>query len=123
MVPRGRGRIIFISSIMAEIARPTVAAYIATKGAIAALTRALAVELGPAGINCNAIAPGYFATELNAPLQASAEFSAFVRARTPLGRWGQPEELAGAAIFLASAAGAYVNGHMLVVDGGMMVNA
>jgi gluconate 5-dehydrogenase len=123
MAGRGRGRIIFISSVMSQVARPTVAAYITAKGALRALTCALAVELGPQGITCNAIAPGYFITDLNRALVEDAAFNAFVESRTPLGRWGQPEEIAGAAIFLAAPAGSYVNGHVLTVDGGLVVNA
>ena len=123
MVARGRGRIIFIASVMSQVARPTVAAYITAKGAVRALTCALAVELGPQGVTCNAIAPGYFITDLNRALVEDPAFSAFVESRTPLGRWGQPEEIAGAAVFLASPAGSYVNGHILTVDGGLVVNA
>jgi gluconate 5-dehydrogenase len=123
MVARGRGRIIFIASVMSQVARPTVAAYITAKGAVRALTCALAVELGPQGVTCNAIAPGYFITDLNRALVEDPAFSAFVESRTPLGRWGQPEEIAGAAVFLASQAGSYVNGHILTVDGGLVVNA
>ncbi len=123
MTAQGRGRIIFIASVMSQVARPTVSAYIASKGAIRALTAALAVELGPQGVTCNAIAPGYFITELNRALVEDPAFSAFVEQRTPLGRWGRPEEIAGAAIFLASPAGSFVNGHVLTVDGGLVVNA
>ena len=122
MTAQGWGRIINTASIMGPQARPTIPAYVAAKGGLTALTRALAVELGPKGVTCNAIAPGFFTTELTEPLAADPEFDAFVRARTPLGRWGKPEELAGAAVFLASEAGAYVNGHVLVIDGGMSVS-
>jgi gluconate 5-dehydrogenase len=123
MIGQGRGRIIFIASVMSQVARPTVSAYIVSKGALRAMTAALAVELGPQGITCNAIAPGYFVTDLNKALVDDAAFSAFVESRTPLGRWGQPEEIAGAAVFLAAPAGSYVNGHILTVDGGLVVNA
>lgn len=120
MVARGRGRIIFTASIMGpRVARPTVPAYAAAKGGLDALTRALAVELGPKGVTCNAIAPGFFATELNQALVDDAAFSAFVAGRTPLGRWADPAEIGGAAVFLASGAASYVNGHTLYVDGGL----
>jgi gluconate 5-dehydrogenase len=120
MIAQGSGRIIVTASMMGPaIARPTVSAYIAAKGGLVALTKALAVELGPHGICCNAIAPGYFATEMNAALLADSEFTRFVGKRTPLGRWGQSEEIGGVAVFLASAASSYVNGHTLFVDGGL----
>ena len=119
MKKQGLGRIIMTSSIMALIPRPTVSVYAATKGGLVSLTRALAAELGPHGITCNAIAPGYIATELSAPLQNNVEFDAYIRKRTPAGRWGEANELAGPAVFLASDAASYVNGHLLVVDGGM----
>ncbi|MEC9347734.1 MAG: SDR family oxidoreductase [Pseudomonadota bacterium] len=121
MAERKRGRIINIGSIMSQIARPNIVSYVSTKHAVAGLTRALAVEFGPLGITCNGIGPGYFGTEFNAPLMADAEFTAMVEGRTPLARWGRPEEIAGAAIFLASDAASYVNGHMLMVDGGLTI--
>ena len=123
MCAQGNGSIIMTASIMCQVARPTVPAYIAAKGGVMSLVKALAVELGPKGITCNAIAPGYFATEMNTPLVENAEFSSWIESRVPLGRWAQPEEIAGAAVFLASKAGSYVNGHILTVDGGMTINA
>lgn len=120
MVGRSQGRVINTASIMGPLARPTVSAYVAAKGGLAALTRALAVELGPKGITCNAIAPGFFATDMTEALVANPDFTAFVEARVPLGRWGEPGEIAGAAVFLASPAASYINGHVLFVDGGLM---
>ena len=119
MVRRGWGRIINISSILGQIGRATVPAYVSSKHGLVGLTKTLAIELGPHGVTVNAINPGYFATEFNAPLIADPEFDAMVKGRTPLGRWGDPVELAGAAVFLASDAGGYVNGASLTVDGGM----
>ena len=119
MVAEGWGRIIMVASILSILARQRVVAYTTAKTALVGLTRALAVELGPKGVTCNAIAPGYFLTDMNATLVTDPEFDAMVRRRTPLGRWAEPEELGGAAVFLASDAASYVNGHMLTVDGGL----
>ncbi|MFP6771609.1 MAG: glucose 1-dehydrogenase [Alphaproteobacteria bacterium] len=119
MVERGWGRIINISSIMGQIGRATIPAYVSSKHGLIGLTKTLAIELGPHGVTVNAINPGYFATEFNAPLIADPDFDSMVKTRTPLGRWGDPAELAGAAVFLASDAGGYVNGAALTVDGGM----
>lgn len=120
MIARGAGKIINIVSITSELARPTIGNYVAAKGGLKMLTRAMAVEWAKHGLQANAIAPGYFLTDLNAGLAANTDFNAWVCRRTPAGRWGKPEELAGAAIFLASRASDFVNGHMLVVDGGML---
>jgi len=120
MVPRAWGRIIFTGSIMGIVARPTIHAYIAAKAGLGGLTKGLAVELGAKGITCNMICPGFFETELNTPLMENKEFNAWVKSRVPMGRWAKPEELGGAAVFLASQAGSYVNGHLLVVDGGLV---
>jgi gluconate 5-dehydrogenase len=117
MIPRGHGKIINICSIMSNLARPSIAPYAASKAAIANLTRGMAVDWAKHGLNINGIAPGYIRTELNEALLKNEEFNAWVEKRTPMGRWGEPAELGGAAIFLASDASLYVNGHILYVDG------
>ena len=119
MVPRGRGRIINICSVMSELGRPGTAAYTASKGAVKMLTKAMAIDLGPHGITVNGIGPGYFKTELTQPLVDDPVFSAWLINRTPSRRWGDVEDLAPAAVFLASDAGRFVNGHILYVDGGV----
>jgi gluconate 5-dehydrogenase len=119
MVERGRGKIINVCSLMAELARAGVAPYAATKGGLKMLTRGMCAEWGPAGLQVNAIGPGYFATELTAALVEDEEFDAWLRRRTPAGRWGTTDELVGALLFLASPASDFVNGQVLYVDGGL----
>ncbi|MBD8064365.1 glucose 1-dehydrogenase [Devosia sp. PTR5] len=118
MLARGKGKIINICSILTEVARPTAAVYGAAKAAIANLTRGMAADWAPGGLNVNAIAPGYFRTDLNTALIADAKFNSWVEQRTPMRRWGEVEELGPAAVFLASDASSFVNGHILYVDGG-----
>ena len=117
MVPRKAGRIILTGSASAILARPTISAYVASKGAVHALARELAVELAQHNITVNAIAPGYFATEMNTALIQNKEFNDWVCRRTPAGRWGALEEIGPVAVFLASDEASYVNGHVLSVDG------
>ena len=119
MIKRGAGRIINIASVQTALARPGIAPYTATKGAVANLTKGMATDWAKHGLNCNAIAPGYFDTPLNAALVADPDFSAWLENRTPAGRWGKVEELVGAAVFLSSDASSFVNGHTLFVDGGI----
>lgn len=119
MIGRGAGKIINIASVQTALARPGIAPYTASKGAVANLTKGMATDWAPKGLNVNAIAPGYFDTPLNAALVADADFTAWVAKRTPQGRWGQLPELVGAAVFLSSAASSFVNGQILFVDGGM----
>ncbi|MDH5285069.1 MAG: glucose 1-dehydrogenase [Betaproteobacteria bacterium] len=119
MKKRGRGAIVNIASLMSELGRPTIVPYTAAKGGVRQLTRGLATELGPSGIRVNAIAPGYFMTEMNRALIDNKEFDAWVRGRTPMRRWGDPDELAGIAVFLASDAASFITGQTIFVDGGM----
>ncbi|MCA8881559.1 MAG: SDR family oxidoreductase [Rhodobacteraceae bacterium] len=122
MIARGRGKIINIASVQSELARPGIAPYTATKGAVRNLTRGMATDWARHGLQVNAIAPGYFRTPLNQALVDDAGFSAWLAARTPAGRWGEVGELIGAAVFLASDASSFVNGHTLYVDGGITVS-
>ncbi|UCI30352.1 SDR family oxidoreductase [Mesorhizobium sp. B4-1-4] len=119
MIRRGRGKIINIASVQTALARPGIAPYTATKGAVGNLTKGMATDWARHGLQCNAIAPGYFDTPLNAALVADPAFSAWLEKRTPAGRWGKVEELVGACVFLASDASSFVNGHILYVDGGI----
>jgi len=119
MIARGAGKIINIASVQSALARPGIAPYTATKGAVANLTKGMATDWARHGLQINAIAPGYFDTPLNAALVADPAFTAWLEKRTPAGRWGQLPELVGACIFLASSGSSFVNGHVLYVDGGI----
>lgn len=121
MKEQGHGRLIAITSIIGDMALPGDAIYPIAKQGLTGLVRSLAAEYGPFGVTSNAIAPGMFATETNAGVTSNPDMNAFMRQRVPLQRWGEPEEIAGAALFLASAAGSFVNGHVLTVDGGMSI--
>ncbi|WP_144636861.1 SDR family oxidoreductase [Bordetella genomosp. 13] len=121
MARHRHGRLIAVTSVVGELARAGDAVYPAAKQGLTGMMRALAMEYAPLGITSNAIAPGTFATETNAAMVADPVIGPSVAARNPMRRWGQPEEIAGAAVFLASPAASYVNGHVLVVDGGLSV--
>lgn len=121
MIENRRGKVIHIASLLSEFARPGVVPYTAAKGGIRQLTRGMAVELAPHNIQVNAIAPGYFATEMNRALLDNPTFDAWVKQRTPAGRWGEPSEIAGLAVFLASSAADYITGQMIMIDGGMSI--
>ncbi|WP_037083684.1 SDR family oxidoreductase [Neorhizobium vignae] len=119
MIGRGQGKIINVASVQSELARPGIAPYTATKGAVKNLTRGMCADWAKHGLQINAIAPGYFKTPLNQALVDSQEFSSWLEKRTPAARWGNVEELVGAAVFLSSKASSFVNGHTLYVDGGI----
>lgn len=119
MIARKRGKIINIASVQSELGRSTIVPYSSTKGAVKMMTKGLCAEWAKYGIQVNAIAPGYFKTELNSALVENKDFSDWLCSRTPAGRWGNVEELIGAAIFLSSNASNFVNGHVLLVDGGL----
>jgi gluconate 5-dehydrogenase len=122
MIGRGRGKIINIASVQSELARPGIAPYTATKGAVRNLTRGMCTDWAQYGLQINAIAPGYFKTPLNQALVDNPEFTSWLEKRTPARRWGNVEELVGAAVFLASDASSFINGHTLYVDGGITVS-
>ncbi|GAB7550193.1 SDR family oxidoreductase [Cupriavidus sp. 8B] len=119
MIPRGRGKIINLCSVQSELGRPGIAPYTASKGAVKMLTKGMAIDWGPHGIQVNGLGPGYFKTELTQALVDNAEFTAWLVGRTPSRRWGDVEDLIGAVVFLASNASDFVNGHILYVDGGV----
>jgi gluconate 5-dehydrogenase len=119
MIGRGPGKIINIASVQSELARPGIAPYTATKGAVKNLTRGMCADWAKYGLQINAIAPGYFKTPLNQALVDSPEFSSWLEKRTPAGRWGNVDELVGAAVFLSGKASSFINGHTLYVDGGI----
>lgn len=119
MLRQGNGSIINVGSYVARVGREKLQAYVASKHGVVGLTKSLAAELGPSGIRCNAVCPGYFLTDMAEPVSANAALQECVRSHISLGRWGNPEELQGAAVFLASDASSYVNGHTLMVDGGV----
>ncbi len=120
MIARKSGKIINICSLMCELARPTVTAYTAAKGGVKMLTKAMAVELAKHNIQVNGLGPGYVTTEMNRPLFTDEKFDAWVRGRTPAGRWADPDDLVGAAVFFASRASDFVNGQIIYVDGGIL---
>ena len=120
MIERGRGKIINICSIQSELARPTIAPYTASKGGVRNLTRGMATDWGKYNIQVNGIAPGYFKTEMTKALYEDKAFDSWLCARVPANRWGNPEELVGAAVFLASKASDYINVHLIYVDGGLL---
>jgi len=122
MLARRRGKIINICSLLSEVGRPTIAPYTASKGGVKLLTRAMAVEWARENVQVNGIGPGYFATEMNTALMENAEFDRWLKQRTPAGRWGDPQELVGAAVFLASQASSFITGQIIYVDGGVLAS-
>ncbi|RAP63885.1 short-chain dehydrogenase [Achromobacter sp. HZ01] len=122
MIAQGGGRIIITSSVAALACMPGIAAYSAAKGALAAFTRALAVEYGGQGVTCNALAPGFVRTGFTTALQEREQFNDFLKSQVPLGRWADPEDISPAVIYLASQAGRFVNGHVLAIDGGLLAH-
>ncbi|BEP96933.1 SDR family oxidoreductase [Acidovorax sp. sif1233] len=120
MTRKGFGRIILMSSVAGQACMPGIAAYASAKGAIAAFTRALAVEYGSAGVNSNALAPGFVRTQFTQGLQEREGFDSFLQSAVPIGRWAEPDDIAPAVVYLASNAGSFVNGHVLAIDGGML---
>jgi gluconate 5-dehydrogenase len=120
MVPRGRGKIVNVTSVLSAIARPNVASYGASKGALKLLTQGMCAEWAASGVQVNALAPGYIETELTRPLMEDREFSDWLLRRTPAGRWGKTSDLVGALLFLVAPASDFVNGHTLFVDGGIV---
>ncbi|MFI6015660.1 SDR family oxidoreductase [Streptomyces sp. NPDC051243] len=119
MTERGHGKIVNICSLQSEVVRPGIAPYAATKGALKMLTKGMCADWGPYGVQVNGLGPGYIETELTRPLVQDEEFSAWVRRRTPAGRWGRTEDLVGGVLFLASPAADFISGQILYVDGGM----
>jgi len=122
MLARRRGKIINLCSLLSEVGRPTIAPYTASKGGVKLLTRAMAVEWARENVQVNGIGPGYFATEMNTALMENAEFDRWLKQRTPAGRWGDPQELVGAAVFLASQASSFITGQIIYVDGGVLAS-
>jgi gluconate 5-dehydrogenase len=119
MSARARGSIINICSVQSELGRPSIVPYTASKGAMKMMTKAMAAELGSSSLRVNGLAPGYFRTDLNEALTKNPAFSDWLVSRTPLGRWGEMDELVGAAILLASDASSFVTGQIIYVDGGI----
>ncbi len=119
MIPRRRGKIVNVCSVQSELGRPGIAPYTASKGAVKMLTKGMAIDWGPHGLQVNGLGPGYFKTELTEALVQNEEFTRWLVGRTPSRRWGDVEDLVGAAVFLASDASGFVNGHVLYVDGGV----